>query len=245
MQRVYTLLSLFTLIGICVCMSAWAKTETSAEALFSEALGIQEKARSKEQLKQALSTYNKALKLFEDRGKKKRSAEVFNQIGDIYYIWSDYRKALEFYKKAFKFSEEATDVHVTCLSLNNRGKAYFRLGEYQKAKELCQKALAKAESISDRSSQAKSRYQIGKIHSSTGNSKEAMVFFQKALPISKQVGDVRTECALLLGIRRDPSRPRPTKGSDWISISVPLNSVGKPDGPWVRQRAIGTSVVSI
>ena len=88
----------------------------------------------KGELDQALSTFEKALKVFPDNHPD--SHNDLNSLGYANYLKKNHEKAVEFYKRALAINDKEGLYHY------NLALAYYALGEYALAKESLAKAKA-------------------------------------------------------------------------------------------------------
>jgi tetratricopeptide (TPR) repeat protein len=131
---------------------------------------------------EAINLYNKALELEKDTHKRE---EMFEVIGDIYYLIGDYDKSMESYKHTLesikgnrKIAEIKTKIGVIY---------YFKL-EYEKSLKISTEAL---NLVKDEESKEKALAinNIGNVHWLRGEYDNALKHYEESLEIRKKIDD--------------------------------------------------------
>jgi len=162
----------------------------------------------------ALEYYSKSLKLREEIGDKRGTANSLNNIGIIYQNQGDLSKALEYYRKSLQLREDIGYKKGTANSLNNIGVIYDKQGDIPKALEHHSKSLQLREEIGDKKGTASSLNNIGFIYQNHGDpsvtfSKEdvlragntkALEYYNKSLQLYEEIGDKQGMAILLSNI---------------------------------------------
>ncbi len=90
---------------------------------------------------EALSNYQKALKLAKENDKKIDEGKVLKNIGALYVSWKKFSDAENYYFKALKLGEKYQDYKLIADCYNNLGTVYEQTNELEKAKKSYFKAL--------------------------------------------------------------------------------------------------------
>jgi adenylate cyclase len=114
---------------------------------------------------------------------------VYNNLGNVYAMLSDYPKALENYFKALKNNELAQHEKAIASNLGNIGVIYFRQKLYDKSLIYYQKSLAIERKLNNPIGVASDLTNIGVTYRSLGDFKKALANFTEALKISNQIND--------------------------------------------------------
>ena len=122
-------------------------------------------AQSKQgNIPQALESYHKSLKIFEETGDKEGVIDLLNNIGIIYQNQGDIQQALEYFNRSLIIGEEIGNKIGISYSLNNIGVIYQRENNFHKAIEYYDKSLKIREEIGDKEGIGFSLNNIGVIY---------------------------------------------------------------------------------
>ena len=163
------------------------------------------------QLFHEIAYYEKALAFYKKTEKNRKKiqgnehlnlANIYNNIGIVYYRQGNYKKAIEFCKEAIKISEKALEKdHPDIAKIyNSMGLVYFRQGEYEKALEFHQKALIIVEKAFGKEHiyPAITHSNIAEVYIDKGDYSKALIFHQKALKIiEKMLGKAHPDTAMI------------------------------------------------
>ncbi len=141
----------------------------------------------------ALFYRNKALLLAEKINYTKGIAQALNNLGVIYYNFSDYKKALEYHSKSLAIRKELMDKKDISISLNNIGNVYDGMSDYPNALDYFTRALELREQIDDKKGIANISNNIGNLHYSRGNYFRAIEYFFIALKIYEEDEEASAE----------------------------------------------------
>jgi len=139
----------------------------------------------------ALSYYNKSMKICEETGDKPGIATALNNIGALIDEQGNTQEALKCYERSLKIREEIGDKQGVAASLNNIGFIYKTQGETDKALDNYNACLKIQEEIGDKEGIASSFNNIGVVHNRLGNLNTAMEYLNKSLKIREEIGDKR------------------------------------------------------
>ena len=140
----------------------------------------------KNQLSEALFTYNKAQNLYTTNENKSKIALCFNRKGDIYHNWSNQIEALTNYHKANSIYQQLMDSTQIVLTYINIAKAYGVQEKYHKAQETLLHALTVIKNKEDPYLLSQIKNDIALIKLELGENEEALSLLQEALSLSKK-----------------------------------------------------------
>ncbi|MGC8659587.1 MAG: CHAT domain-containing tetratricopeptide repeat protein [Desulfomonilaceae bacterium] len=168
--------------------------------LFKQAQDLQTKARSRDDLENALKKYEAALRIFEKAGLNQPEGVILNQIGMVYYSLGQYPKALEYYEKSLKITMKIKDMKSQGRTLNNSGIIYAKLARHEKAVECFEKSLTITKKIGDVEQQGRTLNSLAGVYNYWSQYEKAIEYLEKALVIRRKVGDVHGEGVTLNNI---------------------------------------------
>lgn len=148
---------------------------------------------SQGEFKEAISLYNKAIKIQEKaaEGDPWELVRSYNNLSYAYAREGEYKKARVLYEKAVKIQEKVNgENHLDiAMSYNNLASIYIRQGEYKKAENLCKKALRIQEAILGEShiKIASSYNNLAFIYAHQGKYREAENLYKKGIGIRESV----------------------------------------------------------
>ncbi|MDG4768261.1 tetratricopeptide repeat protein [Solwaraspora sp. WMMD406] len=97
--------------------------------------------RATGQPRQALASYEQALRLYREAGSRGNEAATLSNIGLVYSGLGDRRRALGFYEEALPIVREVGDRAGEAVTLNNIGGVYDGLGDRRRALGFYEEAL--------------------------------------------------------------------------------------------------------
>lgn len=168
------------------------KTYTEAEQLFQQSTA--------ESLKQAITKFSEAVKLYQEIGETRSEAAAIGYIGYIYSLLGEKQKALEFHNQALLLRIKIGDKRGQAITLNHIGSIYDDLGEKQKALESYNQALPLRREIGDKKGEATTLNNIGLLYDSLGEKQQAVLLYNQVLPLRIAVGDKLGEAITLNNI---------------------------------------------
>ncbi|MEO6406780.1 MAG: adenylate/guanylate cyclase domain-containing protein, partial [Ferruginibacter sp.] len=131
---------------------------------------------------EALDYYNQSLNIFIGNKNVVGMANIYSNIGVIYYDQGDDAKALENYLKALKYAELSGDKLRMLTTLNNVGGVYNqREATYDKALEYYLKALPICEELGKKNELGAIAVNIGSIYTEKYIKQKTPEFFKKAM----------------------------------------------------------------
>jgi tetratricopeptide (TPR) repeat protein len=126
----------------------------------------------------ALNYSLEALKINEELGDERSTANQLGNIGTVYHDLKNYPKALEYYFKALTMTKELEDKRGIASNLGNIGSIYTSLKKYTEAETYLLQALAIADSIVILKEKMQFEISISDLYSKTGKDKKAFKHFK-------------------------------------------------------------------
>lgn len=143
--------------------------------------------------RQALISYNTALKLLDEIMHTKKSGEKIDSItrgglllniGDIYLSMSQTEKALENYSQVFKLGTVINDPYLQLFSVINTGKAYFVKKDYSSAIKNLELALYDSRNLGQKVYEASILDQLANAYMALNSMAKAEEYAQASLKIT-------------------------------------------------------------
>jgi len=132
----------------------------------------------------------------------RRMAQALNNIGEVYYAFSDLPKAFDYFNRALVLWADAGDRSGQALAHINLGYNFYESGDIQKASTHYQLSLSLRQAIDDRRGEALARTAIGGVYSFLGEKQLALDWHNEAMKRFRDMGDRLGEAAALNGIGR-------------------------------------------
>lgn len=176
-----------------------AQSKSEGRRLFQEAVQLQKKAQSTDDMKRAVGKYEKALGIFEKVGELKGQLSAFNNLGIAYSDWGQYAKAVEYYEKGLEISTKLGGLGLKQegIVLNHLGNTYRHLGQFQKAEEHHQKSLAIMRKFKDRKGEAQCLLSLGQLYEDLGQCNKAMACCYRSLATYRKLMNHKGEASSL------------------------------------------------
>lgn len=139
--------------------------------------------------KDALSFFEKSLKININSGNEPEVADNYGNIGNINYNLSNYTLALMFYQKALKIDTKINDKSGIATNLGSIGNIYNELSNFKSSLSYYRKALKIHQETNNQRGVATILGNIGITEHDMKNYKEALNYFDKALEIWELFGN--------------------------------------------------------
>lgn len=136
----------------------------------------------------AISYYEEALKLAEEKGNKENIAIFLNNIGSIYDEWGRYDKAIEYFERSLRIKQETDNKEGIAKSLNNIGMVYYAWQKHEEAILNFKEALALDLELGDKRQMALRYNNIGLSFFELSKYDSADVYYNQALNINIELG---------------------------------------------------------
>ena len=144
-----------------------------------------------------LDKLEEALKTARASGDARAEAKALNQVSDVYFYTSDFKKALDGYNEALELARRGKDALEEAAALNGIADCYLSVSDNDKAMEVYRQALAVATASGDLRSQAAALSGLGWVSNATGENQEALEFYHRALPLARKALDRDVEARVL------------------------------------------------
>lgn len=142
-------------------------------------------------LSQAINRYAKAVAHFRSAQPTNfiQMAEVFNDLGFVYYFLYQPDLSREHHKKALKIYREQHDLRGEAETLGWLGHYYEKQKKYDQALECQKQALAIYEQLADYEGLSRIYGNIGSIYEDFQQNEQALFYFQEALAVNELTQD--------------------------------------------------------
>lgn len=128
MKGIVSIIAVLCLPLAFVCAQTEAQSKDQGIRLFGEALKLQKKAQTYQDMKRAVEKYERALRIFEEIGWKKGVGLVANNLGVVFGDSGQYDKPVAYYEKSLAICRELNDRGGEGGTLNNLGNVCTRPG---------------------------------------------------------------------------------------------------------------------
>jgi len=137
----------------------------------------------------ALKSYFRALKVYEEMDELQSKAIALSNIGLVYTNINDYVNALKFYSSANEIAGELNDVESLLVTNINIGLTYRLLKDYANASERLNSALKIAVDKKDKLRESLALLELADVYISTGNKEQAYDNYRRSLEIKYELDD--------------------------------------------------------
>ena len=172
--------------------SAADRTEETALKLINDAELLRSQW-AEQSLRQAITKYTEASRVWETLGRHQDAAHAFSSIGDIYSVLSEYEDSLQAYEKGLRLRQTANDKDGEIDSFNEIGYAYSYLGNSERALEFLNRALQYSENHSGADQNprrlAQTLNNIGEVYYAKSDVRESLNYFNRALELWTKTDD--------------------------------------------------------
>jgi len=142
-------------------------------------------------LDEAISEYQKVLRLCHDMEHLPIKAETCAQIGQLLCKQGDHDRALGYLQRALGTYRRLGDKSGTCRSLRNLGVVYVELGDFEEAVNTLEEATEIAETVSEKILQADLINNLGAILNMRGERQKALEHYQRSLDMYSSENEIR------------------------------------------------------
>jgi CHAT domain-containing protein/tetratricopeptide (TPR) repeat protein len=182
------------------------RTYTSASNHYSQAEILRTGWREK-LFRDAIDRYKIASLEWLSINKGREAALALEDIGDTYFILSDYSSALAFYKKALEVHKTLPDVVEEVDALNNVGYVLVYLGRneealtyFQRVLDYCKSSGVNAKQPSYQRLEARALNNLGEVYYAQSDLQKALESFRRALGLWDSLHDRRGQALAQLNI---------------------------------------------
>lgn len=171
--------------------------------LHYQALALNTKASCyyiNEDFKNAITYYNKSLKLYEANKDIKGQSTIYNNLGNIYKEYGDFVKAINLYMKSLKIDEKLNNYKGQAIALNNIGILYADLDEFDKSIEYYKKSIRINKKLKNFKGLASPLNNIGNVYESQKKYDKAKIYYIKSMEIDKSNNNISGVATSLLNV---------------------------------------------
>ncbi len=119
---------------------------------------------------------------------KQIMANIYNNLGVLYYLKNDYNKAIEIYQKCLKISKKINDRQGIGQASNNLANIYSEIGDNDNAISLYKKSLRVFEAIGYKQAIGQASGNLGISYCDIGDYNRAIECHRKHLQVSEEIG---------------------------------------------------------
>jgi len=149
---------------------------------------------------EALQSWESALAIYRETGKRTREGLVLGNLGAIYLSLGQYGQAIELFEQQLVIARDFGGRASEGPALNNLGVAYLDLGQYERAIEFAQQRLNIAREFNDRAGEIYALGNLGNAYLNLGQHEQALELYQQILIISRELEDPLGEGEALRGL---------------------------------------------
>jgi signal transduction histidine kinase/Tfp pilus assembly protein PilF len=140
-------------------------------------------------LPQALDNYLNALKIAEEHGLQKQTAQSLNNIGFVYKAQKKYSAALDYYERALTIQMKLGDQLAIAGAFNNIGLVHMQQESYKEAREWYLKSLSML--TDEHPKQLAMVYNnLGVTYENQGYLKEGRLYYDKSVQLKLELNDL-------------------------------------------------------
>ncbi|MBM3302193.1 MAG: tetratricopeptide repeat protein, partial [Deltaproteobacteria bacterium] len=176
-KRIILVPAIIAALCILASLPLLAQSQQDAIRLHQEADELREKAKSNEDLENALQKYEAALVIYQKVGDSENGGLAHNSVGLICAGWGQYAKAVEHYKESLELSRKLEDLKWEGQILNNLGVLYKDWGQYSEAVECYEKSVVLKRKIGDLKGIAATLNNLGNVFRDWGQFSEAVEYY--------------------------------------------------------------------
>ncbi|MFD2726641.1 tetratricopeptide repeat-containing sensor histidine kinase [Hyunsoonleella rubra] len=136
---------------------------------------------------QALSYYEKALKISKETNDEASTSRCLMNIGNVHLSNGNYPVAIDYLNQSLKISERINDTLMISFSLNNLGLIYRNLENFEKAISFSEKALEIQKNIGNKKGMAETLNSLGLLYIKIKDYEKAKKTLKEALTISQNI----------------------------------------------------------
>jgi len=141
------------------------------------------------QNKEALSCYNRSLRIREELGDPERLFQIYNNLGVYYLRTPQKKKAKEYYEKALKTSREAGLSRDAASSIRALAGYYQEVNDYQKAIEHFLKAMEEYRFLNDTVQMGETNIRLGRIYRNISSYDKALQYYLEAIQVLRKINN--------------------------------------------------------
>lgn len=220
------------------CTVSWHADRLAepGDAVLAEAHGLVAAGASRQSvgtavaLSEAVSLFERALRLFESRGRDGREwrLQTLNRLCGVHLALGAAEQARQCGRQALELSRELADPRGEATADTVLGKAASLMSDQAEAIENLEQALKLWHLVGDRRGEAESLNALGTVYSPAGGAEKALGHFRRAIELSRMEGDLQTLAAALNNV-----------GATSIEISENARALEALEEALVLRRSLG------
>lgn len=186
LSRVYLLgdLDSILIVGVELYEDAHLSNDKFVEAIANKLLGSY--FIRKGELSEGIGHLEEAKEFFESREDAQLTSELWNEIGNAYYLKADYKAALYSYRKSLNFGQYSADPTDAFNAEIGMGKAYLGLKDTLKGKELLRSFKNKALKLGKYASASDALAFMGQIELDQEHRGLAIQYYENSIRFAKK-----------------------------------------------------------
>ena len=149
------------------------------------------------QFREALGTWQTALKLYKEIGDRVGEVSALGNLGNAYLRLGQYQQAINLYEQVLTNMQDIDSRVGEGLVLGNLGTVYLNLSQYQRAIGLYEQQLVITREIGDKDGEGTALGNLGNAYLIIGEYQQAIELFEQSLEIAQNVGNKIQEGSVL------------------------------------------------
>jgi CHAT domain-containing protein/tetratricopeptide (TPR) repeat protein len=157
-------------------------------------------SRTHGDLKDALATFQLALRISEDSHADAARARALVDIGLVYFDQGDIQQSMDWSQKSLALSESIHDDRAAARALNSIANVYKDEGEFSLASDCYRKNLALGEALHDDQMIFIAAGNLGIINTERGDYVEALTYIKRAADLAEHLGNKGASALVLINM---------------------------------------------
>ncbi|MDI6916770.1 MAG: tetratricopeptide repeat protein, partial [Thermoplasmatales archaeon] len=138
----------------------------------------------------AITLYNKALKYFDEIGKKYETIRMYNNLAVTYARKKEYNKAVEYHVKQISLAESLGDFRGMAYGLIGVSGDYAEMNMLEKALDYCKRGLSLAEKLNEKLLISLAHNQYGLVLGKKKTWEKAIENFNTSIRVAREIGSI-------------------------------------------------------
>lgn len=143
----------------------------------------------RESLTKAVEFYKLNLELMREIGDRAAQGRSCGNLGNTYYLLSDFAAAIDHHQERLKIAKEFGDKAAERRANSNLGNSHIFLGQFEQAADHYKKTLTLAVELLERAVEAQACYSLGNTYTLLRDFPTAIEYHQRHLSIAQELGD--------------------------------------------------------
>ncbi len=150
----------------------------------------------------AIAAAERGIRIATKVADRQRLANLYNNLGGVYWSLQDYSSAMDFWTRAMKLRESLNDTVGLAKSLNNIALIYQERGDYPKARQWMHRSLQTALKLGSDEMLVVLYGNLGDIETELGNYDAAARYYNQAEQLAEKLNDRRARVVLAVSRAR-------------------------------------------